>query len=292
MNIPFVLAATDQNSGLPQWDGQAFVVGNKIFSVLEYSEIFPGWSDDLTTLHEAAVGRHHPIDVASRANALAQIRQLVSKPDAVIMEIGCSSGFLLAELVEAFPTATVIGADVVKEPLYRLAENLPGVPLIRFDLLRYPLPEQIADVIVMLNVLEHIEDDVAALKSLFNLLKLGGHLVIEVPAGTHLYDSYDAELCHFRRYSASERQQKIERIGFTVVRRSHLGFILYPAFCAVKLINKWRLRRKNTSLVGDQASRTSASLWVRLAMKLESSYLINISLPFGIRALAVAQRPK
>jgi SAM-dependent methyltransferase len=291
MKLPFALPPTLPDSELPHWSGKAFVIGDQRRSVLEYSENFAGWSDDLTTLHEAAVGHHHPIDVASRANALAQISQLVSKPDAVIMEIGCSSGFLLAELVEAFPTVAVVGADVVKEPLYRLAENLPGVPLIRFDLLRCPLPEQIADVIVMLNVLEHIEDDVAALNNVVNVLKPGGHLVIEVPAGPHLYDSYDSELCHFRRYSASELQQKIEKVGFTVVRRSHLGFILYPAFCAVKLINKWRLRRKNTSLVRDQASRTSASLWVRLAMKLESSYLINISLPFGIRALAVAQRP-
>jgi len=292
MKIPFAFPPTEQDSERPNWSGDAFVVGGQRTAVLEYSENFEGWSDGLTSLHEVAVGHNHPIDVASRKDALVQIQRFVSLPDAVIVEIGCSSGIFLGELVKNFPAATVLGADVVKEPLYRLAEKLPGVPLIRFDLLKCPLPDKIADVIVMLNVLEHIEDDVAALKKVFNLLKPGSYLVMEVPAGPRLYDSYDAELCHFRRYSAKELQQKLEKVGFTVIRRSHLGFIMYPAFCAVKLINKWRLPRKNTSLVGDQASRTSASLWVRLAMKLESSYLIHISLPFGIRALAVAQRPK
>lgn len=292
MKIPFVFPPNEPYSAVPHWNGEEFVIDCQRTPVLEYSENFAGWSDDLTALHEVAVGHSHPIDVASREDALVQIRRVMPKSDAVIIEIGCSSGFLLRELVKTFPYATVLGADVVKEPLYRLSENLPGVPLLRFDLLRCPLPGQIADVIVMLNVLEHIDDDIAALGNVFNLLKPGGHLIIEVPAGPRLYDSYDAELCHFRRYSIRQLQRKLYKVGFTVVRRSHLGFILYPAFCAVKLINKWRFQRKNHNLVHAQASKSSLSVWVRLLMKFESNCFLNISLPFGIRALAVARRPE
>ena len=292
MNLPFSLPAPSGYSDIPKWDGETFIIDGQRTLVLEYSENFAGWSDDLTALHEEAAGDNHPIDLASRKNAIAQVGRSLPTASSVIMEIGCSSGFLIKDLIKSFPGATVVGADVVKEPLNRLARDLPGVPLIRFDLLRCPLPEKSVDVLVMLNVLEHIEDDVSALKNAMKLLKPGGSLVIEVPAGPHLYDGYDAELHHFRRYSATELKRKLSEAGFMVLRQSHLGFILYPAFVAVKLLNKWVRSNKNTLVVRDQATSTSGSLLVRWAMNLETIYLCNIRLPFGIRALAVARRPE
>lgn len=294
MNLPFSLPVPEGYSDIPKWDGQHFVFGGQRTPVLEYSENFAGWSDDLTALHEEAAGDNHPVDLASRKDAISQVGRSFSKPvsSSVIMEIGCSSGFLIKDLIKYFPDATVVGADVVKEPLNRLAKVFPGVPLIRFDLLKCPLPDQSVDVLVMLNVLEHIEDDATALKNALKLLKPGGSLVIEVPAGPYLYDGYDAELHHFRRYSATELKRKLSEAGFMVLRQSHLGFILYPAFVAVKLLNKWFRSKKNTTVVRDQAMSTSDSILVKWAMSLESNYLANIHLPFGIRALAVARRPE
>lgn len=292
MKLPFNLPVPSGCVASPRWNGTHFVRDGLQVPVLEYSENFAGWSDDLTALHEEAAGDSHPIDLASRMDALTQVRKSMPTTGAVVMEIGCSSGFLIRELAAAFPSHAIVGADVVKEPLYRLAKSLPGIPLIRFDLLKCPLPNQSVDVLVMLNVLEHIEDDVGALKNAFKLLKPGGSLVIEVPAGQHLYDAYDAELHHFRRYSAAELNYKLNEAGFRVVRQSHLGFLLYPAFVAVKLLNKWLPSRRRRTVVRAQAASTSDSLLVKLAMKVESNFLSSFSLPFGIRALAVARRPK
>ncbi len=292
MNIPFELPAAEKYGESPKWDGQAFVFDGKRTAVLEYSENFAGWSDALTALHEEAAGGEHPVDLASRNDALEQVKKFISSPEVVVLEIGCSSGFFIRDLATTLPEAVIIGADVVKEPLYRLARSLSGIPLIRFDLLKCPLPDQSIDLIVMLNVLEHIDDDVAALKNAFNLLKPGGGLVIEVPAGPHLYDAYDAQLCHFRRYSSAELKQKLGEAGFGVLRQSHLGFLLFPAFVVVKLLNKSFLFRKRTSIVRDQAKTTSKNFFVRWAMNVESKFLMNLSLPWGIRALAVARRPE
>jgi len=289
--LPFNLPPPAGCSVSPQWDGQNFVLGDQSTPVLEYSENFAGWSDDLTALHEEAAGDSHPIDLASRNDAVAQVKKCLPSAQSVIMEIGCSSGFLIKDLATSFPEAVTIGADVVKEPLYRLAKTLPGIPLIRFDLLQCPLPDQSVDVLIMLNVLEHIEDDVLALQKVFNLLKPGGTLIIEVPAGPRLYDVYDAELHHFRRYSALELQAKLTQAGFKVSRKSHLGFILFPAFAAVKLLNKWLPSRKNKTVVRDQAASTSGSGLVKLAMGFESKRLAAFQLPFGIRILITAQRP-
>lgn len=286
--LPFDLPPPVGYSVSPKWDGQNFVFGDQRMPVLEYSENFAGWSDDLTALHEEAAGDSHPIDLASRNDAVAQVKKSMPSAQAVIMEIGCSSGFLIRDLAKAFPEAVIMGADVVKEPLYRLARTLPGIPLIRFDLLQCPLPDKSVDVLVMLNVLEHIEDDVGALQKAFNLLKPGGSLIIEVPAGPYLYDAYDVELHHFRRYAASELQHKLTQVGFKVCRKSHLGVVLFPAFAAVKLLNKWSSPGKNKAVVREHAVNTSGNRFVKLAMGFESKWLSDFKTPFGIRVLATA----
>jgi len=287
MILPFDLPAPTGCSSAPKWDGRNFVLGDKVTPVLEYSENFVGWSDDLTALHEDALGDGHPIDFASRRDALLQVKKQRPSGSSVIMDLGCSSGFLIKDLVKFFPKATIVGADVVKEPLYRLAKTCPGIPLIRFDLLRCPLPDKTVDVLVMLNVFEHIEDDLGAMKKAFNLLKPGGALIVEVPACPSLYSAYDKELRHFRRYSAAELYGKLNQAGFTVSRKSHLGFILFPAFAIVKLMDKCFNFRKNTSAVRQQAGSTSGNPLVKWALEFETSHLCNLQLPFGIRLLAV-----
>lgn len=290
MNLPFLLPPPVGFSNNPQWNGKEFVVGDISLNILEYSENFSGWSDDLTQLHEESAGDNHPIDIASRMDAITQVRQVKPTADTVIMEIGCSSGFLIKDLVKEFPDSVLIGADVVKEPLYQLAKTLPGIPLIRFDLLKCPLPNSCVDVLIMLNVLEHIEKDGEAIYKAFNLLKPGGKLIIEVPAGPTLFDSYDEQLQHFRRYTALELKKKLEFVGFKIKRMSHLGMLLFPAFAFVKYLNKFAPKGWTTSTVQNNAKKTRKSLIVRQAMKLEIKFLSNLQLPFGIRVLITAEK--
>ena len=286
--LPLDLPPTAGYSVSPRWDGRHFVFANQSTPVLEYSENFEGWSDNLSLLHEEAVGDSHPIDIASRKDALRQVKKCLPSGKGVIMDIGCSSGYFIRDLVVSFPEAVIIGADVVKEPLYRLARNFPGVPLLRFDLLCCPLPDQSVDVLIMLNVLEHIKDDLGALQKAFNLLKPGGSLIIEVPACQALYGPYDEQLHHFRRYPAAGLHRKLISAGFKVQRESHLGFILFPFFAAVKLVDKWTSRKTNKPVVRDQAGKTSNNALVKWALEFESKHLADYQLPYGIRILAVA----
>ena len=267
-------------------------MGDQKTAVLEYSENSVGWSDDLRTLHEDSIGNRHTIDIASRKDALGQVRQFLPSQRSVILEIGCSSGYFIRELVASFPEAVVMGADVVRQPLDRLAQEMPGIPLFRFDLLRCPLPRQSIDVIVMLNVLEHIDHDLGALQKVFDLLKPGGILVIEVPASPMLYGAYDIQLRHFRRYAAGEFFAKLKKAGFSIYRKSHLGFVLFPAFAIVKLWDKFFSSQQHKPVVSQQAGSTSHNPLVRWAFAFESTYLSGLSLPFGIRVLAVAGKQK
>ena len=145
---------------------------------------------------------------------------------------------MIRDMKEAFPDATIIGSDVLKSALERLAAQMPTVPLLRFDLVACPLPDACVDATVLLNVLEHIEDDTAALHQVRRILRPGGIAVIEVPAGPHLFDAYDQALHHFRRYRIHELSRTLEACGFDVLRKSHLGCFIYPAFAAVKRRNQ------------------------------------------------------
>ncbi len=234
MSFPFTLPPQGPGKPNPQWTGNGFQVGNDFFRVLEYSSNDMGWSDDLTRFHEDTAGSDHFMDEASRRHAVEQLRRHVMVDNPVILDVGCSSGFLLRRVSENLENAVAIGSDVVRGPLEKLALSCPDFPLFRFDLVRCPFPDGCVDAVVLLNVLEHIDDDGAALRQVFRILKPGGVAVMEVPAGPHLYDAYDELLRHFRRYALSDLLRKVKEASLHVVEKSHLGFFLYPGFRMVK----------------------------------------------------------
>ena len=137
----------------------------------------------------------------------------------------------------------------------------------------------------MLNVLEHIENDAKALKETYNLLNKDGILILEVPAVKFLYDGYDKQLMHFRRYNMKELIKKIEDAGYVIENKTHLGFLIFPVFATVKLFNKF-FRLKN--IVSKQAN-FSNNFIVNLLFKIESK-LRKLSLPFGIRCFICARK--
>lgn len=81
------------------------------------------------------------------------------------------------------------------------------------------------DTIFALNVVEHIYDDVLALKNCKSLLKPGGNLIILVPAYQGLYGSIDAALEHYRRYTKSSLTTVFTRSEFQIVHRQYFNFM-------------------------------------------------------------------
>lgn len=286
--LPFPLPPPPGQTLPPIWDGTEFAIGEARHRVLAYGATNSGWTDGLTAFHEEAAGDSHYIDVASRREALDSLRRHLHSPQPVIMDVGCSSGFLLPELKRHFPSSTVIGADYVYGPLDRLSTRLPGIPLLQFDLTECPLPNACVDAVVLLNVLEHIEDDLRAMQQVQRVLKPGGIAVIEVPAGPQLYDLYDKQLMHHRRYSMIELQRKLKQAGLRTVDRSHLGFFLYPGFWIAKRIGQIRRNagdQRQKRIVERRIKTGRSSALLGAIMSFESALRRTIYYPFGIRCL-------
>ena len=292
---PEIFPPLPNTTKMPHWTGRGFQIGDRILSILSYEAGASGWTDDLTVFHENTAGNSHFIDIASRRHAISQVARYAPEPSPVILDIGCSSGFLLADLRTAFPGALVMGADVVLGPLLNLARSTPDIPLLHFDLTRCPLPDKSLDVAVLLNVLEHIEDDALAMRQLYRILKPGGIAVIEVPAGPELFDIYDELLMHHRRYKLPGLRQMFLNSKFNILRQSHLGFFLYPGFFLIKQFH--RKKRSEISedeipvLVSQNINQTGENLLFHALMNLELAVGKAISYPFGIRCLLTVQKP-
>src|SRR5262249_2208368 len=156
------------------------------------------------------------------------------------------------------------------------------------------LPDASVDAVVMLNVLEHIRDDRTAAAQAARIIKPGGVLVVEVPAGPHLYDAYDEYLQHERRYTAATLAALLQSSGLTLLERSPLGFSVYPAFAMVKRRNQRQATENPEAkrrVVESNIRETRSSALLRLLFAGEAWLGRFCSFPAGIRCVAVAQKP-
>lgn len=277
----------------PVWNNNSFKIGDEDWPILQYSNNLSGWNDELTSFHEENAGDNHFIDQASRQHAISQLAHIKNEYPTIV-EIGCSSGHLIPLIQQALPKSQVIGADITYQSLMRLHQKIPHVPLLQFDLLHCPLPDNSVDAVILLNVLEHIENDFKAIEQVFRILKPNGIAIIEVPSGPELFDIYDKALLHFRRYSLSGLATLLSSFKFDLIKKSHLGFFLYPGFWLIKKRNKKMLANNNEQLheeiIKKNIQSTQKNSWLKQTMKVELKLGKKINYPFGIRCLITCKK--
>jgi SAM-dependent methyltransferase len=219
---------------------------------------------------------------ARREVIAALIRRSVSlPPDARILEIGCGTGHNLAMLGEfghvdaleldeearAFAEQR-LGRSVMSAPLPELA----GVPDAQYDL------------IGALDVIEHIDDDSAAIASIAAKLKPGGKLVMTVPAHQWMWSAHDVVNHHKRRYSKPRLRRLIESSPLQLEAIGYFNSVLFPAAVAERLSS--RLRRKDNADLTLPPGPLNATL--ERAFAAERHLIGRLPLPVGLSLFAVA----
>jgi glycosyltransferase involved in cell wall biosynthesis len=183
---------------------------------------------------------------------------------AEVLEIGAGMGNLTRHL--AHRRKRYIATDIDLEHLSRLAAQLDHRPNVStavcnlteaqaFDPFRREM-----DSVVCLNVVEHTDDDGAALRNLFSCLKAGGRAVVLVPQGMGVYGTLDEALGHFRRYSRSELKSKMEAAGFRVEQIIDFNRVTYPGWA----LNGRVFKRRNFSRLQLWAFDRLVWLWRRI----------------------------
>ncbi len=141
------------------------------------------------------------------------------------------------------------------------------------------LPLQHFDAALLVNVLEHVDDDVGMLKRLRSLLKRGGHLLLFVPAGAWLYGSLDRLCEHVQRYSYGRLAGVVKRAGFTIKRLHYFDAPgVLPWFVVGRLLKQKRF------------DATQAQRYDRFAVPMIRRIEKKIRPPFGKNLLCIAGR--
>lgn len=197
-----------------------------------------------------------------------------------ILELGCGTGNFTRLIAEN--GHQVIGIDIqesfVKIARTRLA-SFKNVHILHGDILSLGL-EQKFETIILLDVLEHIQDDVALLKSFQGLLKPNGRLILKVPSIPSLYSEMDRAIGHYRRYDRAGLRATLSAAGY-----ENTSLV---AVNSIGILGWWlngRVLRRTTPPSG-QVSFFNKIL--PIAAVIEE----KLRLPVGLSLISVSQSPQ
>lgn len=153
-----------------------------------------------------------------------------------ILDIGCGTG-LNSRAFEQF--GEVYGLDISEEAL-RFSSSRGSSRLIRGSADDLPLKDGSFDLLCALDLLEHVEDDLGAIREFHRILKPGGHLVLTVPAYMFLWSGHDVALQHKRRYEKRALMKSLESSDFHVERFTYWNTFLLPMVTLLRFISRGR----------------------------------------------------
>ena len=219
----------------------------------------------------------------ARREVLADLirRNAVPAPNARILEIGCGTGHNLDMLAE-FGKVDALELDdearaVAEE---RLGRKVMSAPLPELAGVR----DRCYDLIGAFDVIEHIDDDEAALSAIAAKLKLGGKFVMTVPAHAWMWSAHDVVNHHKRRYSKAALKQLIDRSPLTLQSIGYFNSLLFPLAVADRLSSK--LRGKDNADVKLPSAPVNTTLERIFAA--ERHLVGRLPLPPGLSLFAVA----
>lgn len=237
----------------------------------------------------AAVEERHWWFVGRRRIVDGFLRRLGLRLGGTILEVGCGTGGNLQLLAKY----GVVSAVECYEPAAAcaLAKSCGKVDIrtgffpddVDFDGRRF-------DLICLFDVLEHIEDDVAALSALVPALAGGGKIVLTVPAYPSLYGPHDSLLHHHRRYTRKALLCAVDRAGLRVVDYTHFNSFLLPIAWMVRLKDRLFHRFSNSprSTGADLPSAAVNGLLTSL-LRMEAKCLEHMRFPAGLSILCVLE---
>jgi SAM-dependent methyltransferase len=218
----------------------------------------------------------------ARREIIVSILKKLSAPlqeRARLLDVGCGTGMQLKALREFDATGV--------EPNPLLAERArrnTGAPILNEGLPLKGFTNSDFDFILLLDVLEHLEDDLGGLQSAIASLKPGGFVIINVPAHSWLWTRHDEVNEHKRRYTRKQLHQLLHSAQLQICQIQFWGSLLVPAAL---------LRGKNSKSADDyHVSIPGPPVAQILRTVLKFDYVLNKYLPSftGLSLLAVARK--
>ncbi len=211
------------------------------------------------------------------------IERLDLPAQARILDAGCGSGRNMVELARHGAVTGVELSDTSVE----LARARGAGEVLEGSVMDMPFDDASFDLAVSLDVIEHLEDDVSALRELRRVTKRGGTLLVTVPAYQWLWSGHDEVNHHHRRYSRRTLLAAAERGGWRLERSAHFNSLLLPVAILLRGLERFK----------PSTTKSSLDLWVppaplnwalRQPLRLEAAVIGRGGpIPAGLSLLAV-----
>ena len=201
--------------------------------------------------------------------------------DLKILDVGCGTG-LNSKLLASFGRMSSL--DISEDALHFCAEQ--GLKnLYKGEANVLPFEDENFDLVIALDVLEHLKDDNGAVLEIRRVLKPCGVFICFIPAFSFLWSAHDEYLMHQRRYNKVSLEKLFDS-GWTKKKVSYFNFFLFPLIVVMRVsIKLFRIKDK------DSFERLSAFNTIFYTIfKTELPLLKLISLPFGCSLLAIYQK--
>ncbi len=272
--------------------------GIKCYSpdVANASDDFPESGFDTTENKDKEVWSQNFFWSSSRNRLFKNLvyNHLNSRGKTKYLEIGCATGEFIRHIVEN-DKLEITGSEIYLKALVHAQKNFPNVTFIQYDITKGVIGEEF-DLIAAFDVIEHIENDTAAISNINKMLARNGYLIITVPQHQFMWSNLDTILHHKRRYSRHELVTKLQKNGFDISYATSFLFVLFPLMLISRFLDKNRSRTQP-----DKSDDSALKKRVHFPAFLNRIFdyfmridevLIRwgISLPFGGTLVVIAQK--
>lgn len=218
------------------------------------------------------------------AGFLDRIAARLGKQNPDILDVGCGTGANL-ELLSEYGTAQ--GVDVSEEALvFCRQRDLKDVRLGEAE--KLPYADASFDLVTGLDVVEHLDDDLAGLREMHRVLRSNGRALVFVPAFMFLWGVQDDISNHRRRYTLKEIKDRVQAAGFEIERATYANITFFLPILLGRLLMKvtgFRPASENNLTIG------FLNKPLGMLFGSEALFLRYANLPFGVSAICVARKP-
>lgn len=206
------------------------------------------------------------------------------KRDTVLADCGAGTGRFALELAAECQVRVV---DDHGESLAILRQRFSAEQVLEGSCTKLPFAADSVDCLTALDVLEHVEQDAAAVREFLRVLRPGGVAVITVPAAMALWSDWDVALHHFRRYDRRGLAALFPSENWELVHLNYTNVVVFPA---VWLVRKWR---QWTGAKGGRAEDALPPRWLNRFLQfvfVRTGRVSALPFPFGVSLLLVARK--
>lgn len=214
---------------------------------------------------------------------------LPPRSDCLILDVGCGAGETLSQLGSL---GKPFGVDISEEAVV-YARRRGCSKVSQVDGIELPYHDEKFDLVLSLDVLEHIEDEKRSLSEYQRVLKTGGRLFLTVPAYRWLWSGHDDDNLHLRRYGRQRLIERLRSAELEVERLTYFCSYLFPLIAAVRLTENLSDRVFKSHKVGRDFRLPTPPLnnileriFARESVRISSGR----NFPFGSSLLAVCQK--